>query len=41
MSACSRKGGLAHVPTELTGFGVRFSLRLIIDKDLAGGVDNE
>jgi leucyl aminopeptidase len=36
LSAVSRKGGLAHVPTELTGFGVRFSLNLIIDKNLAG-----
>jgi leucyl aminopeptidase len=32
LSACSRKGGLAHIPTEITGFGVRFSLNLILDK---------
>jgi len=32
LSACSRKGGLAHIPTEITGFGVRFSLHLILDK---------
>jgi leucyl aminopeptidase len=36
LSACTRKGGLAHVPTEITGFGVRFSLNLIIDKNLPG-----
>jgi leucyl aminopeptidase len=35
LSACSRKGGLAHVPTEITGFGVRFSISLIIDKSIA------
>jgi leucyl aminopeptidase len=40
LSACSRKGGLAHVPSQLTGFGVRFSLQLIIDKDLAGDADD-
>lgn len=37
LSAVSRKGGLAHVPTQLTGFGVRFSMNLILDKNLAGG----
>lgn len=35
LSACSRKGGLAHVPTDITGFGVRFSMNLILDKALA------
>jgi leucyl aminopeptidase len=34
LSACTRKGGLAHVPTDITGFGVRFSMNLIIDKDV-------
>ena len=32
LSACSRKGGLAHVPSEITGFGVRYSMNLILDK---------
>lgn len=36
LSACSRKGGLAHVPTEITGFGVRFTMSLIIDKNIIG-----
>ena len=36
LSACSRKGGLAHVPTEITGFGVRYSMHLILDKNLLG-----
>ena len=32
LSACSRKGGLGHVPSELTGFGVRYSMNLILDQ---------
>ena len=36
LSACSRKGGLAHVPTEITGFGVRYTMHLIIDKNMLG-----
>jgi len=36
LSAASRKGGLAQVPGEVTGFGVRFALSLILDQpDLA------
>lgn len=34
LSACSRKGGLAHVPTEITGFGVRFSTQMLLDADI-------
>jgi leucyl aminopeptidase len=41
LSACSRKGGLAHIPSQLTGFGVRFSLHLILDKELTGSADGE
>lgn len=37
LSATSRKGGLAHVPTEITGFGVRFSMHLILDKNILNG----
>jgi leucyl aminopeptidase len=40
LSACSRKGGLGHIPTEITGFGVRFSMNLIIDKDVVGNAGN-
>jgi leucyl aminopeptidase len=36
LSACSRKGGLAHVPTQITGFGVRYTMHLIIDKNMLG-----
>lgn len=34
LSATQRKGGLAHVPTELTGFGVRFAMQFVLDNDL-------
>ena len=37
LSSGSRKGGLAHIPTEVTGFGVRLSLRLLLDKALPPG----
>ena len=39
LSACKRKGGLAHVPTEITGFGVRYTMNLIIDKNALGDAD--
>jgi leucyl aminopeptidase len=31
LAAAERKGGLAHVPTEFTGFGVRFATQLLAD----------
>ena len=31
LSAGNHKGGLAHIPTDITGFGVRYSLRLLLD----------
>ncbi len=36
LSSGTRKGGLAHVPTEVTGFGVRFALSLLqrLERDL-------
>lgn len=36
LSACSRKGGLGHIPTDITGFGVRFTTHLILDKQILG-----
>ena len=39
LSACQRKGGLAHVPTEITGFGVRYTMNLLIDKNALGDAD--
>ena len=41
LSACQRKGGLAHVPTDIIGFGVRFSTSLILDNDLVGVVNGD
>ena len=32
LSAGENKGGLAHVPTNITGFGVRFTLSLLESK---------
>lgn len=32
LSAGNNKGGLAHVPTDITGFGVRFTLDLLLGK---------
>ena len=34
LAARKRRGGLAHIPTETTGFGVRFSCNLLLDQDL-------
>jgi leucyl aminopeptidase len=32
LSAGNNKGGLAHIPTDTTGFGVRFTLNLLLDQ---------
>ncbi len=31
LSAATRRGGLAHVPTEITGFGARLALTFLLD----------
>ena len=31
LSASNHKGGLAHIPTEITGFGVRYTMSLVLD----------
>jgi leucyl aminopeptidase len=36
LSAATRSGGLAHVPGEVTGFGVRFLFSLLLDQKLPG-----
>jgi leucyl aminopeptidase len=36
LAAGKHKGGLAHIPTDVTGFGVRFSLNLLLDQELLG-----
>jgi leucyl aminopeptidase len=39
LAASNRAGGLAHVPTDFTGFGVRYTTQLVLQHDLlaAGG----
>ena len=37
LAASNRKGGLAHVPTEVTGFGVRYMTGLLLDAGLIDG----
>jgi leucyl aminopeptidase len=32
LAASNHKGGLAHIPTEVTGFGVRYTLSLLLDE---------
>ncbi|TPW18422.1 MAG: leucyl aminopeptidase [Halothiobacillaceae bacterium] len=32
LSAGNHKGGLAHIPTDITGFGVRFTLELLLSQ---------
>ncbi len=36
LAASNSKGGLAHIPTDITGFGVRFTLDLLLDKGVLG-----
>ena len=36
LSAGNHKGGLAHIPTDITGFGVRFTLNLLFDQRILG-----
>lgn len=37
LSSSERKGGLGHVSTEVTGFGVRFSLNMLLDQKVGQG----
>ena len=34
LSAGNNKGGLAHVPTDTTGFGIRYTMNLLLDKKI-------
>ncbi len=36
LSAGNHKGGLAHIPTDITGFGVRFTLNLLFEQKVMG-----
>jgi leucyl aminopeptidase len=39
LSASNHKGGLGHVPTEVTGFGVRYTMSLLLDEKILEPVD--
>jgi leucyl aminopeptidase len=39
LSSATRRGGLAHVGTEITGFGVRLTLELLLAQKLYDAVD--
>jgi leucyl aminopeptidase len=36
LAASNRSGGLAHVPTDFTGFGVRYMAQLLLEQNLLG-----
>jgi selenophosphate synthase len=38
LASATRGGGLAHVTTDVTGFGVRFALELLLRQDLAAAL---
>ncbi len=39
LSSSTRTGGLAHINTEVTGFGVRYALELILKQDILGKLE--
>jgi leucyl aminopeptidase len=39
LSSSTRNGGLGHVNTEVTGFGVRYALELILKQDILGKLE--
>jgi len=39
LSSATRTGGLAHVGTDVTGFGVRFALELILGQKVLGALE--
>jgi leucyl aminopeptidase len=39
LSASNHKGGLGHVPTEITGFGIRYTLALVLDEKILETAD--
>ncbi len=40
LSSATRTGGLGHVNTEVTGFGVRYALQLIMEEDILRKVES-
>ena len=41
LSSATRSGGLAHVATDVTGFGVRFTLELLARQDVLQGLEGK
>ena len=41
LAAAEHTGGLGHVPTEFTGFGVRYALRLLNDQSFMAQVGKQ
>jgi leucyl aminopeptidase len=41
LAASTRTGGLAHINTDVTGFGVRYALELILKHDILGAVGRQ
>ena len=39
LSSATRTGGLGHINTEVTGFGVRYALELILKQDILKGLE--
>ena len=39
LSASNHKGGLGHVPSEVTGFGVRYTMSLVLDDKILEAAD--
>jgi len=39
LSAATRSGGLGHINTDITGFGVRYALDLILKQDILEGLE--
>ncbi len=40
LSSATRTGGLGHINTEVTGFGVRFALQLIVEDDVLTALEH-
>jgi len=40
LSSATRNGGLAHVATDVTGFGVRFTLELLLKQNVLQGLES-
>jgi len=40
LSSATRTGGLAHVPTDVTGFGVRLALELLLKQKVTESLES-